>query len=119
MNIKQSRIKKPDVHINKNEKIRVLEASSKDNNIINEYLNSCRGFFNYSDKSICLNLFVIDEDTQAENDIKNINMSFEESVCQTISHEYMHYILDREQSVQTSRRYDRIKQRLRNDGYMA
>lgn len=56
-----------------------------------------------------------------ENDNKyyNRNYSIEQKICETISHEEIHVLLENLEGTKTSYAYDNIKEKLRLDGYMA
>ena len=55
-----------------------------------------------------------------ENDNKYYNRkySIEQKICETITHEEMHMLLENLEGTKTSYAYDNIKQKLRLDGYM-
>jgi len=81
------------------------------NNIImlsNIFVSSNAGVYLPNIKYIWLNLNAMDRDKG--------NLSIQERACLTISHEFMHYLLNKNNR-ETGKNFDNIAKRLRNEGY--
>jgi len=99
--------------------IEVRYIKLKTNKYLNDAIKNSFGFCIENMDSIFLNLKNIHDSIDIRNKCDNKNYDFYQCICETLTHEEMHKTIEALGEKDAIRKYDNIKRKLRESGYMA
>ncbi len=91
----------------------------KTNRYLNDAIKTSYGFCIEGMDSIFINLKSIYDAIDIRNKSDNKNYDFYQCICETLTHEEIHKTIEVLGEKESIRKYDNIKKRLREYGYMA